>query len=74
MYIPVNKCNNAICIVSYFWVMGYHQAPPATQVLVIALLAAADILIIYILYKKVMFKYINDIRKNIEELKDICTE
>ena len=57
-----------------FWVMGYHQAPPATQVLVIALLAAADILIIYILYKKVMFKYINDIRKNIEELKDICTE
>ena len=57
-----------------FWVMGYHQAPPATQVLVIALLAAADILIIYILYKKVMFKYFNDIRKNIEELKDICTE
>ncbi|MCL1617318.1 hypothetical protein M3090_13055 [Bacteroides sp. ET71] len=58
----------------YFWVMGYHQAPPSTQALVIALLLAADILIIYILYKKVMYKYINDIRKNIEELKDICTE
>lgn len=57
-----------------FWVMGYHQASPTTQALVIALLLMADILIIYILYKKVMYRYINNIRKNIEELKDICTE
>ena len=57
-----------------FWVMGYPQASPTTQALVIALLLMADILIIYILYKKVMYRYINNIRKNIEELKDICTE
>lgn len=57
-----------------FWVVGYSQAPLATQVLVIALLLVADILIVYLLYRKVMYKYINDIRKNIEELKDICTE
>ena len=58
----------------YYWTMGYYQAPPATQAWIITLLLAADILIIYILYKKVMYKYINGIRKNIEELKDICTE
>lgn len=58
----------------YFWVMGYHLAPAATQALVIALLLLADVVIVYLLYKKVMYKYINDIHKNIEELKDICTE
>lgn len=58
----------------YFWAMGYHQASFAIQALIIALLLLADVLIIYVLYKKVMQKYINDIRKNIEELKDICTE
>lgn len=57
-----------------FWVMGYHLAPLPTQLLVIALLAATDVIIIYLLYKKVMYRNINHIRKNIEELKDICTE
>lgn len=58
----------------YFWVMGYHHAPFATQALIITLFLAADALIIYVLYKKVMYRHLNDIRKNIEELKDICTE
>lgn len=57
-----------------FWVMGYHLAPLPTQVLVIVLLLGLDVLIIFILYKKVLYKYIKDIRKNIEELKDICLE
>lgn len=57
-----------------FWVMGYHLASPATQAVVIALLAVADALIIYLFYKKVIYKHLNDIHKNIEELKDICTE
>ena len=57
-----------------FWVMGYHLAPRSTQVLVIILLLGLDALIIFILYKKVLYKYIRDIHKNIEELKDLCTE
>lgn len=57
-----------------FWVMGYHLAAPFTQILVIALLLVLDALIILVLYKKVLYKYLNDIHKNIEELKDICTE
>ena len=57
-----------------FWVMGYHLASPSTQMLVIALMVVLDVLLILILYKKVFYKYLNDIHKNIEDLKDICTE
>lgn len=60
--------------VLYYWVMGYYLAPASTQALVIALLLGADAAILYVLYRKVMYKHLNDIRKNIEELKDICTE
>lgn len=57
-----------------FWVMGYHLAPASTQILVIALLLVTDVLIIYLLYKKVIYKYLNDIQKDIEEMKELCTE
>lgn len=57
-----------------FWVMGYHLAPVPTRALVIALMLLLDVALILVLYKKVLYKYLNDIHKNIEELKDICTE
>ena len=57
-----------------FWVMGYHLAPVPTRALVIALMLLLDVVLILVLYKKVLYKYLNDIHKNIEELKDICTE
>ena len=40
----------------------------------ITLFVEIDSLIIYILYKKVIYKHLDNIKKNIEELKDICTE
>lgn len=57
-----------------YLVMGYHMEPIATQAALITFFIIFDILIIYILYKKVMYKHLNNINKNIEELKDICTE
>ena len=57
-----------------FWVMGYHLAPVPTRALVIALMLLLDVVLILVLYKKVLYKYLDDIHKNIEELKDICTE
>lgn len=57
-----------------YWVMEYHLASAGTQAVLIAFFVVIDALIIYILYKKVVYKYLNDIKKNIEELKDICTE
>ena len=57
-----------------YWVMEYHLAPAGVQVMLITLFVLFDVLIIYILYKKVIYKHLDNIKKNIEELKDICTE
>ena len=54
--------------------MEYHLAPAGVQVMLITLFVLFDVLIIYILYKKVIYKHLDNIKKNIEELKDICTE
>ena len=57
-----------------YWVMEYHLAPASVPALLITLFVVFDALIIYILYKKVIYKHLDNIKKNIEELKDICTE
>lgn len=57
-----------------YWIMDYYHRPAGAQVLLIAAFALFDILIIYLFYRKVMYKHLNNINKNIEELKDICTE
>ena len=70
----------AICIwavlfnILYYWLMDFYHAPALMQVLIIASFILCDILIIYLLYKKFLFRHLNNIDKNIEELKDICTE
>ena len=58
----------------YYWLMGFHNAPALLQALVIAAFIACDAAIIYVLYKKLLYKHLDNINKNIEELKDICTE
>ena len=58
----------------YYWLMGFYNAPALLQALIIAVCLVCDALIIYLLYKKVLYKHLNDIDKNIDELKDICTE
>lgn len=70
----------AICIwivafnVLNYWAMDYYQAPAGKQVVLIALFLIIDAFLIYLLYKRFIFKHLNNIKKNIEELKDICTE
>ena len=56
------------------WIMDYHHKPAGAQVLLIIAFALFDVLIICLFYKKVMYKHLDNINKNIEELKDICTE
>lgn len=55
-----------------YWVMKYHLASAGVQAILIGIFAAFDILIIYLLYKKLMYKHLDTIKKNIEELEDIC--
>jgi len=57
-----------------YWIMDYHHKPAGAQVLLIIAFALFDVLIICLFYKKVMYKHLDNINKNIEELKDICTE
>lgn len=57
-----------------YWGFGYYQHPPVQQIILLSLILALDISIIYFYYKKLVYKYLDDIKKNIEELKDICTE
>ena len=57
-----------------YWVMEYHLMSVGVQAILITLFVVCDALIIYILYKKVIYKHLDNIKKNIEELKDICTE
>ncbi|WP_455608371.1 hypothetical protein [Bacteroides rodentium] len=57
-----------------YWVMEYHLMSVDVQAILITLFVVFDALIIYILYKKVIYKHLDNIKKNIEELKDICTE
>lgn len=57
-----------------YWVMGYYKASFGIQAMLIAFFIVCDVAIIYLLYKKVAYKYLNDIRKNIDELEDICSD
>lgn len=58
----------------YYWIMEYHLAPIAVQAVFITCIVLVDTLVIYFFYKKMVYKHLNNIKKNIEELKDICTE
>ncbi|WP_101545311.1 hypothetical protein [Bacteroides cutis] len=58
----------------FYWVMEYYLQPVIVQVTLISIFTIFDILIIYFIYKKMIYKHLDSINKNIEELKDICTE
>ena len=57
-----------------YWAMEYYLASAGVQAILITVFVIFDALIIYILYKKMIYKHLNNIKKNIEELEDICTE
>ncbi|WP_291529545.1 hypothetical protein [Bacteroides sp. UBA939] len=57
-----------------YWIMGYYKASFGIQAILITFFVLFDVAVIYILYKKVAYRYLNDIKKNIEEIEDICTE
>lgn len=56
-----------------YWAMDYHKESIGIQAALISFFAVFDTLVIYLIYKMV-YKHLNNINKNIEELKDICTE
>ena len=58
----------------YFWMMGLHHAPATLQAIVIGCFVIIDFSVIYFIYKKLIYKHLNNIKANIEELEDLCNE
>ena len=63
-----------IFTILFFWIMDYYTLPLMVQAVLIGCYIILDALLIYFIYKKVVYKHLDSIKKNIEELKDICTE
>lgn len=57
-----------------YWLMDYHQKSAGSQILLIVFLLAIDVILIYLFYKKMVYKHLNNIKKNVEELEEICTK
>ena len=70
----------ALCVwaiafsVLYYWIMNYRHAPLEAQVCAITCFVLVDGLVIYFVYRKIVYKHLNNIKRNINELKEICTE
>ena len=63
-----------IFTILFFWIMDYYTLPLMIQAVLLGCYIILDALLIYFIYKKVVYKHLDCIKKNIEELKDICTE
>lgn len=57
-----------------FWLFDLHLMPVTLQVVWIVFCLLFDGIFLYLFYKKTACKYLNHMKQNIEELKDICTE
>lgn len=56
------------------WVMGDYMLPLGVQAVLLICYIIWDVILIYFIYKRLIYKHLDNIKKNIEELKDICTE
>ena len=58
----------------FYWVMDYYMLPLGVQAVLLICYIIWDVILIYFIYKRLIYKHLDNIKKNIEELKDICTE
>lgn len=58
----------------YYWSMEFYRLPATVQVVILTVFVLFEAAIIYLLYQKLIYKHLNQIKKDIEDLKDVCTE
>lgn len=58
----------------FYWTMEFYRLPFVVQAVLIAFYVLLDALIIYFIYKKLIYRHLDNIKQNIEELKDVCSE
>lgn len=58
----------------YYWVMEFYRLPVAAQAVIVGVFVLFEAAVIWLLYQKLIYKHLNQIKKDIEDLKDVCTE
>lgn len=58
----------------YYWLMEFYRLPMHMQAFLICVFILFEGAVIYLLYKRLIDKHLNHIKKDIEDLKDLCTE
>lgn len=58
----------------YYWGMEFYRLPAHVQAVILGVFVLFEAAIIYLLYQKLIYKNLNKIKKDIEDLKDVCTE
>lgn len=57
-----------------YWVMDFYRLPLTGQLVYFVLVMLFMALVVGVAYWRLVYRYLDDIKKNIEELKTICTE
>lgn len=57
-----------------YWVMDFYCLPPTGQLVYFVLVLLFMALVVGVAYWRLVYRHLDDIKKNIEELKTICTE
>lgn len=58
----------------YYWARDFYHLPITIQAVIISVFILFEVAIIWLLYQKLIYKHLNQIKKEIEDLKDIYTE
>lgn len=61
-------------IVFCYILFDYHERDVAAQLCMVGFLTLWSATLIYLYYKKVVYKHLNNINKDLEELNHVCTE
>ncbi|WP_075317453.1 hypothetical protein [Bacteroides togonis] len=58
----------------YYWAMEFYHLPTLIQAVIIGVFILFEATVIWLLYQHLIYKNLNQIKKDIEDLKDICIE
>ncbi|MDR0988730.1 MAG: hypothetical protein LBM06_04650 [Prevotellaceae bacterium] len=58
----------------YYWAAGWYAYAWEIQAVMILVSLLLDGVVIYLFYRKFIYKHLDNVRRNIEELKELCTE
>lgn len=58
-------------IALFYWVQGYHHEPLLVQVVFLSFTLLVVLLVMWVLYKKLIYKQLNEVDRNLKELEEL---